>query len=135
MADAFAVSRRFSLDADTVDDLLMDHESRGWIRRVGFADLSGWALTESGREQDNRSLAVELTQAGVRDSVARSHAAFVELNTRFLRTITNWQIRPIPGIRWPSTITAIGDGMRTCWGAWPVCRGACVRLVTDWQTT
>jgi hypothetical protein len=97
MADAFAVSRRFSLDADTVDDLLMDHESRGWIRRVGFADLSGWALTESGREQDNRSLAVELTQAGVRDSVARSHAAFVELNTRFLRTITNWQIRPIPG--------------------------------------
>jgi hypothetical protein len=97
MADTNAVSRRFSLDADTVDELLLDHESRGWVRRVGFADLSGWALTESGREQDNRSLAVELTQAGVRDSVAWSHAAFVELNARFLRTITNWQIRPIPG--------------------------------------
>jgi len=29
--------------------------------------------------------------------VARSHASFIELNSRFLRTITNWQIRPIPG--------------------------------------
>jgi hypothetical protein len=85
------------LDADTVDELLLDHESRGWVRRVGFADVSGWALTELGREQDNRSLAVELAQAGARDSVAQAHAAFVELNSRFLTAITNWQIRPIPG--------------------------------------
>ena len=97
MADTNAVSRRYSLDADTVDELLLDHESRGWVRRVGFADVSGWALTEPGREQDNRSLAVELAQAGVRDSVAQAHAAFVELNSRFLTAITNWQIRPIPG--------------------------------------
>jgi len=97
MAEAIAISRRFALDEAVVDELLLDHESRGWVRRVGFADVGGWALTETGREQDNRSLAVELAQAGVRDSVARSHAAFVELNSRFLRTITNWQIRPAPG--------------------------------------
>ena len=97
MADTNAVSRRICLDADTVDELLLDHESRGWVRRVGFADVSGWALTELGREQDNRSLAVELAQAGARDSVAQAHAAFVELNSRFLTAITNWQIRPIPG--------------------------------------
>ncbi len=97
MADTNAVSRRFSLDEDTVEELLLDHESVGWVRRVGFGDISGWALTEIGREQDNRLLAVELTNACARDSVARSHASFIELNSRFLRTITNWQIRPIPG--------------------------------------
>ena len=96
MADAATVSRRFSLDKAEVDELLLDHEARGRVGRVGFADVGGWALTDAGREEDQRLLAVELDEAGVRDPVTQSHAAFLELNGRFLEQITRWQIRPTP---------------------------------------
>jgi hypothetical protein len=61
---------------------------------VVFADVSGWTLTEAGRREGERLLAVELEKAAARDVVRESHAAFVGLNARFLETITRWQIRP-----------------------------------------
>ena len=118
MADTNAVSRRFSLDADTVDELLLDHESRGWVRRVGFADVSGWALTEIGREQDNRSLAVELAQAGAAGLGGAGRTPRLSNSTRgFSEQSPTGRSGRFRGIRWPSTITAIGDGTRTCWGS------------------
>ena len=47
MVDTDSVARRFSLDPVTVEDLLLDHEARGWVRRAGFADVTGWTLTEA----------------------------------------------------------------------------------------
>lgn len=94
MADVDAVVRRFSLDRDLVVELLADFEAQGWIQRVGFADLSGWAITDEGRVENTRRLAAELAETGTRGAIARSHARFLELNGRFLTTITNWQIRP-----------------------------------------
>ena len=62
----------------------MDHQARGWVRRAGFADVTGWTLTEAGRDAGGRMLAVELDEAGVRDIVVESHATFSTLNARFL---------------------------------------------------
>jgi hypothetical protein len=97
MGDATSVSRRFSLDRDTVEELLLDYQACGWVQRVGFAELNGWSLTEAGRNEGGRLLAAELDRAGARTVVASAHAAFVELNARFLTLITKWQIRPTPG--------------------------------------
>jgi hypothetical protein len=94
MADAAAVARRFGLDPGDVEELLLDDEASGFVRRAGFADVRGWSLTDAGRDEDQRRLAAELDAAGARDVVAAAHAAFVGLNGRFLDAITRWQIRP-----------------------------------------
>ncbi len=96
MADAGSVARRFSLDWVTVEELLLDHQARGWVRRAGFAGVTGWTLTEAGRDAGGRMLAAELDEAGVRDVVVKSHASFSTLNAMFLTLITKWQIRPTP---------------------------------------
>ena len=96
MADAATVAGRFELDPELVDELLLDYEAFGWISRVRFADIEGWALTPRGRAEDERRLTMELDHAGARSDVVAAHDAFVVLNSRFLATITNWQIWPEP---------------------------------------
>jgi hypothetical protein len=76
--------------------MLLDYEAFGWTTRVGFADVSGWALTETGRIENERRLAAELDQTGTRSAVVAAHQVFGVLNSRFLATVTNWQIRPTP---------------------------------------
>jgi hypothetical protein len=96
MADEAALAGRFGLDPDLVRELLLDHEAIGWVTRVSFADLHGWALTERGYAEDKRRLAAELDQTGARAQVDVAHRRFAELNSSFLTTVTNWQIRPKP---------------------------------------
>ena len=96
MADVDRLAGRTGLDRRVVEEQLLDDESRGWVRRVEFADLSGWTLTESGRAEGERRLAEELDGAGARLVVDRAHATFTRLNERFLGSLTRWQIRPQP---------------------------------------
>ena len=96
MADAATVAERFGLDRELVDELLLDYEAYGWITHVVFANVDGWALTAAGRAENERCLAAELDQTGTRSEVVAAHAVFLALNSRFLNTITNWQIRPRP---------------------------------------
>jgi hypothetical protein len=96
MADAATVTERFDLDRELVDELLLDFEAFGWVSRVRFADVEGWALTRRGRAEDERRLAAELDKTGTRSDVVAAHDAFAVLNSRFLAAITNWQIRPQP---------------------------------------
>jgi hypothetical protein len=93
-ADTAAAARRFSLDRDVAEELLLDYEARGWVRRSRFADLSGWSLTDAGRAENVRQLGVELDGIGGRPTVAAKHVEYVPLNGRFLKAITKWQIRP-----------------------------------------
>jgi len=96
MADVGSVVERFSLDRALVEELLLDYEARRWIERVGFADLSGWTLTGTGRVENSRRLAAELAETGAREPIADSHSIFLQLNGLFLTAVTKWQIRPTP---------------------------------------
>ncbi|HEY6685983.1 MAG TPA: hypothetical protein VI094_07215 [Propionibacteriaceae bacterium] len=64
MAGGTAAARRFQLDPDVTEELLLDFEAKGWIQRAHFADISGWALTDAGRAEDERRLGAELDQCG-----------------------------------------------------------------------
>jgi hypothetical protein len=94
MPDVAAIARRFSLERDIVVGLLSDFEARGWVQQVGFADLSGWMLTDEGRGENNRLLAAEVAETDSRAAIAAAHAMFLPLNARLLTTMTKWQIRP-----------------------------------------
>lgn len=96
MADAAAVARRTGLSREVAEDLLLDDQARGWVRRVAFADLAGWSLTEAGQLEGERRLADELERACSRAVVDEAHDTFARLNQRFLSTLTRWQIRPQP---------------------------------------
>jgi hypothetical protein len=96
-ATASRVAGRYGLDAGTVQEVLLDHEARGWARSASFAGSSGWSLTDAGRSENERRMAVELSRAGVRNLVADVHQAFGPLNQRFCTACTAWQIRPAPG--------------------------------------
>lgn len=93
-ASAARVAARFGLDADEVDDLLLDHEARGWVSRSSFAGASGWSLTAAGRGENGRRLTAETAAAASRPVVAAAYQTFLPLNERFTRAVTDWQIRP-----------------------------------------
>ncbi len=97
MADPAAVMRWSGLPRELVEEQLLDDEACGWVQRVAFADLVGWSLTASGRVEDERRLADELTLTGARPAVDEAHDAFVAVNAAFLDTMTRWQLRPVRG--------------------------------------
>jgi hypothetical protein len=73
MADSATVAERFAWDRELVEELLLDYEALGWISRVWFADIDGWALTERGRVEDERRLAAELDETRTRSEVVAAH--------------------------------------------------------------
>jgi hypothetical protein len=93
-ASAPRVAVRYGLDPDMTHELLLDFEARGWVLYSSFGGVSGWSVTNAGRTENERRLAVELGVAGVRDAVRALHTEFVPLNRRFGTVCTNWQIRP-----------------------------------------
>jgi hypothetical protein len=93
-ASAPRVAVRYGLDPDKANELLLDFEAKGWVRHSSFGGNSGWSLTDAGRTENERRLAVELDVAGVRHAVTALHAEFVPLNRRFGTACTDWQIRP-----------------------------------------
>ncbi|QDW63347.1 transcriptional regulator [Oerskovia sp. KBS0722] len=98
-ADAATLARRFDLGPAETDELLGDFEAYGWVQRSAFADLSGWSLTEAGRDEDERRLAAELAATGRADGVRDAYREFLPLNARLQRACTDWQLRPAPGAR------------------------------------
>lgn len=61
---AARVAARYRLDPDQVHEFLLDFEACGWVRHSSFAGSSGWSLTDSGRSENERRLAIELDRAG-----------------------------------------------------------------------
>jgi hypothetical protein len=98
-ADAPALADRFGLDLATTDELLGDFEAYGWAQRTAFADLAGWSLTQAGRAENERRLAVELAATGRADDVRAAHRDFLPLNARLQKACTDWQLRPAAGNR------------------------------------
>lgn len=89
-----AIAARFGLDAEDVEDLLLEFGARGWVSHSSFAGSRGWSLTDTGRVENERRLAAELDLAGARDVVAAAHREFLPLNRRFGTACTRWQVRP-----------------------------------------
>jgi hypothetical protein len=96
-ADAGRIARRFKQDVAETDERLLDFEALGWVSRSEFAGAAGWSLTDRGRAEDERRLAVELDAADARAVVSGVHRRFLPLNSRFQDAATRWQIRPAPG--------------------------------------
>jgi hypothetical protein len=88
------IAGRYGLAAVAVEEHLLDHEARGWVRQRSFAGSSGWSLTDAGRAENERRLAAELDQAGLRAAVTSVHAAFLPLNDQLGAACTRWQLRP-----------------------------------------
>ena len=113
------VAARYRLDQREVDEHLLDEQAAGLVQRVAFADVSGWSLTEAGRLADERRLSEELGAAGCRPGVLAAAREFEAVNDRFLRAMTDWQIRPQTWDRLAANdhTDATGSGsscMRTC---------------------
>lgn len=94
LAEPAAIAGRFGLDEAEVRELLLDDEARGWVYQVGYAGLSGWALTAAGHAEHSRRLAAELAAAGVRPVLTAVHREFGPLHARFLAAVAHWQVRP-----------------------------------------
>ena len=93
-ASTSRLAARYGLDAGIVEELLLDFEASGWVRHSSFAGSSGWSMTDAGRIENERRLAIELDRAGARDTVTSLHTEFIPLNRRFGNACTGWQIRP-----------------------------------------
>jgi hypothetical protein len=93
-ASTARIAARHGLDPSMVEELLLDFEATGWVRQSSFAGSSGWSVTDSGRLENERRMAVELDRAGARDTVTNVHAEFVPLNRLLGQACTDWQIRP-----------------------------------------
>jgi len=98
-ADIPAIASRFGLDLAMTTEFLFDAQAYGWVVRTAFADLEGWSLTESGRAENERRLAVELAETGSTDQVRQVYRDFLPLNTRLRQACTDWQLRPVAGER------------------------------------
>ncbi len=96
-ADARRVARRFEQDVEESAERLLDMEALGWVRRSAFGGTGGWSLTERGRAEGERRLALEVDATGARPVVAAVHERFLPLNARFQEAVTRWQIRLLPG--------------------------------------
>ncbi|MFI2363890.1 transcriptional regulator [Promicromonospora sp. NPDC019610] len=94
MADDDAVAARFGLDQADAHELLLDDEAYGWVRQAASGSTAGWSLTERGRAEDDRLLALELAETGARAVVEEAHEAFGPLNARLLQACTDWQLLP-----------------------------------------
>ncbi|MDT0266768.1 transcriptional regulator [Streptomyces sp. DSM 44915] len=96
-ADTPAVADRFGLGVAATAEALRAAEARGWVTHTAFAGTAGWSLTEAGRAENERRLAVELGHTGRAAEVRRVYRDFLPWNAWLRRACTDWQLRPAPG--------------------------------------
>lgn len=95
-APAGEVAARYGLDPATVDVVLKECESAGWVTyRDGR--MSGWSLSSEGRRAGERLLAAELDGRGARAAVEGAYSRFLGLNGELLSICTDWQVVEIDG--------------------------------------
>ncbi|WP_166971517.1 transcriptional regulator [Brevibacterium atlanticum] len=93
-ADFDAVAQRAGARDSEVIRVLSVAERKGWVQHAEFADLGGWSLTDAGRVENERLLATERQDADPNGIVQDVYRAFLPLNARLLKAVTDWQIRP-----------------------------------------
>lgn len=93
-ADSEAVAKRAGTSHAAAMRMLNEVERAGWVQHVGFTDLQGWSLTDSGKAENQRQLAAERKDADPEDIISAVYRDFLPLNARLLRAVTDWQIKP-----------------------------------------
>jgi hypothetical protein len=54
------IAAHFGLDREFTDEALLDFEANGWVTHSAFAGNAGWSITDRGRGENERRLALEL---------------------------------------------------------------------------
>lgn len=93
-ADGTVIAEHAGVDQAEASWILTKAEGAGWIQHLTFADLHGWSLTDVGKAENERCLAVELAAVDKEGVVACVYSDFLPLNARLLKAITDWQIKP-----------------------------------------
>ncbi|WP_120002829.1 transcriptional regulator [Nesterenkonia muleiensis] len=93
-ADTEGIARRFGLGVTETATVLQDAQRRGWAVHTAFAGLSGWSLTETGRNENQRQLQEELAVARAEGEIRAIYGDFLPLNVRLLKACTDWQLKP-----------------------------------------
>ncbi|MFF0458005.1 hypothetical protein [Nocardia africana] len=94
--ETHAVAGRYRMPVDLAESYVRDFRDRGWINRFRFGTDAGWSLTESGRAQNERQLADELSECGAKALVADVYRMFLPLNARLVQACTAWQLTILP---------------------------------------
>ncbi|MEV0248753.1 hypothetical protein AB0H76_19280 [Nocardia sp. NPDC050712] len=94
--DTPAVADRYSMPVGLAESHVRDFRTRGWISRFRFGDDAGWSLTDSGRAENERLLAEELSACGAEALLTDRYRAFLPLNTRLVQACTAWQLTILP---------------------------------------
>jgi DNA-binding MarR family transcriptional regulator len=76
---------------DVVKHLDALHDEALVVHREGR--ITGWQLTAAGRAEQERLLAEELDDLGLRDAIADAYRRFLALNGELLEACTAWQLR------------------------------------------
>lgn len=109
-ADSGAVAERFGLDAHDTHEYLLDAQARGWVTKSSFADLTGWALTGTGRQRNESQLRDELDSVDARPAVDAVHEDFLPFNAQASRVFTTAQLGSADDVH--GQLADIADALR-----------------------
>lgn len=96
VADEERISAASGLPLDTVDVELGVLAAEGLVRRRD-GRVTGWSLTDEGKDAHAKAVHTELEESGARDAVADAYSRFLDHNTELLSLCTAWQMRDGPG--------------------------------------
>src|SRR5699024_10721393 len=95
-ADTPVIAEHAALTLGDATDLLQEAEHHGWVQHSSFADLAGWSLTDEGKAENERLLAAERDIVDPDGRITGAYQAFLPLNARLLRAVTDWQLAVVP---------------------------------------
>ncbi|MFC0673494.1 transcriptional regulator [Brachybacterium hainanense] len=90
-ADVPAITATAGTAPEQTARLLSEAQQQGLLRHTGFVGLEGWSLTDRGRIENERQLALEREEADPEGTIRAAHRAFLPLNARLLRAVSAWQ--------------------------------------------
>ncbi|NNH75102.1 transcriptional regulator [Nocardia uniformis] len=94
--DTQAAADRYGMHVGLAESHVRDFRERGWISRFRFGPDAGWSLTESGRAENERLLADELSECGAKAFAEDVYREFLPLNARLVQACTAWQLTILP---------------------------------------
>ncbi|MFF3224311.1 hypothetical protein ACFYV7_16075 [Nocardia suismassiliense] len=94
--DTQAVADRYGMPVGLAESHVRDFRADGLIARFSFGPDAGWSLTESGRAENERLLADELSACAAKALVEEVYRVFLPLNARLVQACTDWQLTILP---------------------------------------